>query len=104
MRNGERKRGRESEGRRGGRDRKEEEGKEGRKKAEMRESRTQRLKDGVWGRGTLSSSGAKSFLRGSVGSLNLPPPTPVSLLGWNCYLSFPKKGMETQRHFLEPTR
>lgn len=76
MRNGERKRGRESEGRRGGRDRKEEEGKEGRKKAEMRESRTQRLKDGVWGRGTLSSSGAKSFLRGSVGSLNLPPPPP----------------------------
>ena len=66
----------------------------------MRDSRAQRLKDGVWGRGTLSSSGAKSFLRGSVGS---PTPTPVSLLGWNCYLSFPKKGMEAQRHFLEPT-
>lgn len=61
MRNAERKRGRESEGRRGGRDREEEEVKEGRKEAEMRESRAQRHKGGVWGRGKLSS-GAKNFL------------------------------------------
>lgn len=34
----------------------------GRKEAEMRDSRAQRLRDGVWGRGKLSSSGAKNFL------------------------------------------
>ena len=34
----------------------------GRKEAEMRDSRAQRHRDGVWGRGKLSSSGAKNFL------------------------------------------
>ena len=56
------------------------------------ESRTQRLKDGVWGRGTLSSSGAKSFLRGSVGSLNLPPPHPSVPAGMELLSQFSKEG------------
>lgn len=43
----------------------------------MRESRTQRLKDGSVGKGDALSSGAKSFLRGSVGP-EPAPSTPVS--------------------------